>query len=480
MSNQNPIASNAVQRPIVTRFAPSPTGYLHIGGARTALFNWLLARGAGGKFLLRIEDTDRERSTPEATQAILRGLTWLGLDWDGEAISQFDRKDRHAEVAYEMLARGAAYKCFCTQDEIEAFRTQAKERGENTLFQSPWRDANSATHPDTTYVIRMRAPREGQMIVQDAVQGDVRFGNNQLDDMICLRSDGTPTYMLAVVVDDHDMGVSHVIRGDDHLNNAARQNMIYQAMGWDIPIWAHIPLIHGPDGKKLSKRHGAVGVEEYQTMGYPAAGMRNYLARLGWSHGNDEFFSSAQAKEWFGLDGIGRSAARLDFKKLENICGQHIAASEDAALLHEFEAFLKVLGHETLTDLQKTRLSEGMYCLKDRAKTLIELADKALFIMVSRPIFPDETSAASLSSVFIGILRELTLQLQDGNWDKENLERILTACAEHHGIGFGKLAAPLRAALAGSSVTPSVYDMMLVLGRDETIARLADVCILKP
>ena len=299
-------AQTQPKKPVVTRFAPSPTGYLHIGGGRTALFNWLFARGQGGTFLLRIEDTDRERSTPEATAAILRGLTWLGLDWDGDVVSQFARKDRHADVAREMLARGAAYKCFCSQDEIEAFRTAAEAAKRSTLFISPWRDADPATHPEAPFVIRMKAPHTGQTVIADAVQGSVTFKNDQLDDMVCLRSDGTPTYMLAVVVDDHDMGVTHVIRGDDHLANAARQTMIYQAMAWDVPVWAHIPLIHGPDGKKLSKRHGALGVEEYQVMGYPAAGVRNYLTRLGWSHGNDEFFTTDQAKDWFRLDGIGQ------------------------------------------------------------------------------------------------------------------------------------------------------------------------------
>ena len=311
--------------PIVTRFAPSPTGYLHIGGGRTALFNWLYARGRGGKFLLRIEDTDRERSTPEATAAILRGLTWLGLDWDGEVVSQFDRKDRHAQVAHEMLTLGTAYKCFSTKEEIDAFRAEAEAKDTYAVFQSPWRGANPASYPNLPYVIRMMAPRMGDTIIDDRVQGKVTFRNDQLDDMIVLRSDLTPTYMLAVVVDDHDMGVTHVIRGDDHLANAARQTMVYNGMGWKVPVWAHIPLIHGPDGKKLSKRHGALGVEEYQAMGYPAAGMRNYLTRLGWAHGDAEVFTSDEARAMFDLDGIGRAPARLDFKKLEHICGQHIA-----------------------------------------------------------------------------------------------------------------------------------------------------------
>ena len=459
---------------IVTRFAPSPTGYLHIGGARTALFNWLYARGRGGKFLLRIEDTDRERSTPEATAAILQGLTWLGLDWDGDVVSQFDRKDRHAEVAHEMLARGTAYKCFSTQEEIAIFRAEAEARGSYALFQSPWRDADPAGHPDAPYVIRMRAPRVGETVIADQVQGRVVIQNSTLDDMICLRSDATPTYMLAVVVDDHDMGVTHVIRGDDHLNNAARQTMVYQAMGWDVPVWAHIPLIHGPDGKKLSKRHGATGLEEYQAMGYPAAGMRNYLTRLGWAHGDAEIFTTAEAMRMFNLDGIGRAPARLDFKKLENTCGHHIAMTGDAALLHELEAFLVVSGHPTLTDHQRDLLAKAMYCLKDRAKTFPELLDKAHFIMESRPISPDEAAAKALDTVSRGILRILTPRLQNVRWNKETLELLLTDFAAENGIGFGKLAAPLRAALAGRTATPSVYDMMLVIGQHETIARLAD------
>ncbi len=467
-------ASHSPAKPVVTRFAPSPTGYLHIGGARTALFNWLYARGRGGKFLLRIEDTDRERSTPAATEAILRGLTWLGLDWDGDVVSQFDRKDRHAKVAHEMLARGSAYKCFSTTDEIAAFRAEAEARGSYAVFQSPWRDADPATYPDAPYVIRMRAPRTGETVIDDTVQGRVTFGNDQLDDMICLRSDSTPTYMLAVVVDDHDMGVTHVIRGDDHLNNAARQTMIYQAMGWDVPAWAHIPLIHGPDGKKLSKRHGAVGVEEYQAMGYPAAGMRNYLTRLGWAHGDDEFFTSAQAMEWFDLPAIGRAPARLDFKKLENLCGQHMAAADDAALLHELKAYLVASGKPALTATQESLMAKGLYALKDRAKTFPDLIDKAQFIMVSRPIDPDDAALKTLDPVSRGILSELTPRLRNANWTKAALEVILTEIATAHGLGFGKLAAPLRAALAGRTVSPSVYDMMLIIGQDETVARLTD------
>ncbi len=459
---------------VVTRFAPSPTGFLHIGGARTALFNWLFARGHGGKFLLRIEDTDRARSTPEATQAIIDGLDWLGLDHDGEIVSQFDRADRHRDVALEMLDKGQAYKCFSTQEEIEAFRESARAEKRSTLFRSPWRDADPASHPDAPYVIRLKAPLEGTTVIEDQVQGSVKIRNDQLDDMVLLRSDGTPVYMLAVVVDDHDMGVTHVIRGDDHLNNAARQMGIYAAMGWALPTYAHIPLIHGPDGKKLSKRHGALGVEEYRDMGYPAAGMRNYLARLGWSHGDDEFFTDAQAIEWFGFDGMGKSPARFDFKKLANICGQHIAATPDAALLQELLAFLEATGANRPADAKISLLESAMPVLKERAKTFPELIEKAEFIFASRPIRPDEKAAKSLDTVSIGILRELTPQLQNASWTRQDLEGELNAFAETREMKFGQLAGPLRAALAGRSSTPSVFDMMLVLGRDETLARLEE------
>ena len=461
----------------VTRFAPSPTGYLHIGGARTALFNWLYARGRGGKFLLRIEDTDRARSTPEATAAILKGLAWLGLDWDGEPISQFERADRHAEVAHAMLENGTAYKCFATQDEIEAFREAARAEGKSTLYQSPWRDAAPETHPDAPFVIRLRAPRDGETIIEDQVQGRVTIGNAQLDDMVLLRSDGTPTYMLAVVVDDHDMGVTHVIRGDDHLNNAARQSQIYHAMGWDLPIWAHIPLIHGPDGKKLSKRHGALGVEEYAAMGYPPAAMRNYLARLGWSHGDDELFTDAQATEWFDLGGIGKSPARLDFKKFENVCQWHIAQMEDAALLRDIETYLAAASQPALSQSQKDGLKSALYCTKDRAKSLPELLMKAAFVLNERPIKPDEKALGTLDNVSRGILKSLTAQLQNATWTREGLETLIGAVAEAHETKLGKLAAPLRAALSGQTVSPSVFDMMLVLGRDESIARLTDATV---
>ncbi|MEM9788329.1 MAG: glutamate--tRNA ligase, partial [Pseudomonadota bacterium] len=452
---------------VVTRFAPSPTGALHIGSARTALFNWLYARGRDGKFLLRIEDTDKARSTDENRQAILDGLTWLGLDWDGEPTSQAANAARHAEIARELLSKGAAYKCFSTQEEIEAFREKARSEKASTLFRSPWRDVAESDHPDAPHVIRIKAPRDGQTTLHDEVQGDVTWANDQLDDMVLLRSDGTPVYMLAVVVDDHDMGVTHVIRGDDHLANAFRQNMIYDAMGWPKPTLAHIPLIFGPDGKKLSKRHGATGAAEYRAMGYPAAGMRNYLARLGWSHGDDEFFTDAQAKDWFDLSGIGKSPARFDFKKLENLCGQQIAVADDAALLQELQQFLSVTGAPGLTETQIDGMVRGMYCLKERAKTFPELIEKAHFILTSRPIEPDEKSARNLDDVSRGILSELTPHLQNASWSRDALEQIVASVAEAHDMKLGKLAGPLRAALAGRAVTPSVFDMMLVLGQDE-------------
>lgn len=460
--------------PIVTRFAPSPTGALHIGGARTALFNWLFARGRGGKFLLRIEDTDKARSTPENRQAILDGMRWLGLDWDGDPISQSARAARHVEVAQALLAAGKAYKCFATPEEIDAFREAARAEGKSTLFRSPWRDAPEADHPDAPFAIRLRAPRDGAITLQDEVQGAITWQADQLDDLVLLRSDGTPVYMLAVVVDDHDMGVSHIIRGDDHMANAFRQQMIYDAMGWPAPVLAHIPLIFGPDGKKLSKRHGATGAAEYQAMGYPAAGMRNYLTRLGWSHGDDEFFTDAQARDWFDLKGIGKSPARFDFKKLENICGQHMAASEEGALLAELEAFCAATGAPRMTEGQGAQMRAALPFLKTSAKTFPQLLEKAHFIFASRPLDIDAKAQKNLADPFPRLLAELTPRLRDASWDRETLEGIVTATAEAHDMKMGKLAGPLRAALAGRAATPSVFDMMLVLGREESLLRIED------
>lgn len=453
---------------IVTRFAPSPTGYLHIGGARTALFNWLFARGRGGKFLLRIEDTDRARSTPEATEAILKGLEWLGLDWDDQPISQFARKDRHVEVAQEMLAKGKAYKCFSTTDEIAAWR----EANPRQPFQSPWRDATEL--PDAPFAIRLKAPSTGETVIADSVQGEVRVANDQLDDMVLLRSDETPTYMLAVVVDDHDMGVTHVIRGDDHLTNTARQIQIYDAMDWPRPVFAHIPLIHGEDGKKLSKRHGAVGLHEFAALGYPAVAMRNYLARLGWSHGDDELFDDVQAREWFDLAGIGRAPARLDFKKLEHVSGHHIGEMNDATLLAALEEFLSETGRDPLTQAQKDRLMPALTVLKQKARTLPQLVDQARFALIERPVDIDEKAAKALDSVSRGMLKSLTAAVQHASWTRDELEQAAKAIAEENGVGLGKLAGPLRAALAGRTATPSVFDMMTALGREESLARLHD------
>ena len=460
--------------PVVTRIAPSPTGFMHIGTARTALFSWLYARGRGGKFLLRIEDTDRARSTPEATQAILDGMTWLGLDWDGEAVSQFAQRERHAEVAHAMLEGGTAYKCFSTQEDIEAYREKARAEGGSTLFRSPWRDADPTTHPDAPFVIRVKAPRDGTTVIRDAVQGDVTIKNSELDDMVVLRSDGTPTYMLAVVVDDHDMGVTHVIRGDDHLNNAARQMVVYHAMGWPVPVWAHIPLIHGEDGKKLSKRHGALGVMDWAAEGFPAAAMRNYLARLGWSHGDDEFFTDAQALDWFDLSGIKKAPARLDPKKLTKLSGQHIAAMNDAEILTGLEGYFAAAGRSPLSTRDRSRIEAALPYLKSNARTFAELVEKAHFTLAERPLDKDEKARDALNSVSVGILNELTPHLQNATWSRDALEATLGEFAETHGMKFGTLAAPLRAALAGRTSSPSVYDMMMVLGQEETLARISE------
>ncbi len=466
--------------PVVTRFAPSPTGFLHIGGARTALFNWLYARHSGGAFHLRIEDTDRGRSTPEATEAIFEGLRWLGLDWDGPVVSQFDRQARHAKVAGEMLARRGAYRCYATREDIEAFREQARAEGRPPLFRSPWRDADPADAPDAPFVIRLRAPRDGETVVEDVVQGRVTFRNDALDDLILLRSDGTPTYMLAVVVDDHDMGVTHVIRGDDHLTNAARQTLIYQAMDWPVPIWAHIPLIHGPDGAKLSKRHGALGVEAYRDMGYPAEAMRNYLARLGWSHGDDEFFTTDQAIAWFDVDRIGKSPARFDLSKLENLSGQHIRATADAELMREVEQFLAATQRPPLTERQRDMMLLAMPGLKERSRTIPQILEMARFLLEDRPLSPDENAASHLDAVSRGMLNRLTSRLQHASWSTEVLEAAVRDFAEEESKGLGKLAQPIRVALSGRTVSPSVFDMMAILGRDETLARLSDAAIQPP
>jgi len=462
--------------PVVTRFAPSPTGYLHIGGARTALFNWLYARGRGGRFLLRIEDTDRARSTPEATEAIFAGLRWLGLDWDGDAVSQFARAPRHREVAEEMVARGTAYRCYATKEEVDAAREKARAEKRPLGFESPWRDADPATAPaGAPHVIRLKAPREGETRVADAVQGDVTWSNAQLDDLVLLRSDGGPTYMHAVVVDDHDMGVTHVIRGDDHLTNAARQTLIYRAMAWSCPVFAHLPLIHGPDGAKLSKRHGALGVEAYRDMGYLPAAMRNYLARLGWGHGDDEYFSDAQAIEWFDLDGIGRAPARFDFAKLEDLNGRHMRDSDDAALLSAITENFAAQHRPPIPPETAAKLLQAMPGLKTRAKTLNELVDHAYYIFASRPLAFDEKAQALLTSEARDILGKLTPLLDDvTEWTSATLEHKVRAFAEDEGLKLGKVAQPVRAALTGRATSPGVFDVLETLGKDECLARLRD------
>ncbi len=458
---------------IVTRFAPSPTGYLHIGGARTALFNWLYARANGGKFLLRIEDTDRERSTDEATRAIFESMRWLGLDWDGEANSQFARRDRHAEVAHILLNTNHAYKCYATKEEIDAFR--ASPEGKYSSFQSPWRDAGPATTPDAPFVIRLKAPREGILSIDDAVQGKVTWKNAEFDDMILLRSDGTPTYTLAVIVDDHDMGVNTIIRGDEHLINAGRQSLIYNALGWDIPTFAHIPLIYGDDGKKLSKRHGATGAQEFREMGYLAEAMRNYLARLGWSHGDDELFTTEQAIEWFDLKGVNKAPSRFDFKKLDNVSKYHIENVSDDVLIAGLQDYIGSQDREPLTDGELVKLKAVLPIVRERSKKLPDLLDKSRFVLGARPFAPDENEAKHLISVSNGILKRLTPLLANvTTWTKEELETLFRDFAETEGVGLGKIAQPMKVVLSGTTKSPSTFDMMVAIGKDETLARIND------
>ncbi|WP_407975609.1 glutamate--tRNA ligase [Brucella pseudogrignonensis] len=470
-----------MSKPVVTRFAPSPTGYLHIGGARTALFNWLYAKHTGGKMLLRIEDTDRERSTDAATAAILDGLNWLGLDWDGDAISQFERAPRHREVAEELVADGKAYYCYATPEELEEMREKARAEGRPPRYDGRWRDRDPSEAPaGVKPVIRIKAPREGETLVRDAVQGDVRFPNKDLDDFIILRSDGTPTYMHAVVVDDHDMGVTHIIRGDDHLTNAARQTVIYDAMDWEVPQMSHIPLIHGADGAKLSKRHGALGVDAYRAMGYLPEALRNYLVRLGWSHGDDEIMSTEQMIEWFDVTDINKGAARFDFQKLEAINGLYMRASDDKAL---FDALIAVLpeiegGKEleaSLDEKGRAQLLTAMPGLKDRAKTLVELADGAKFIFAKRPLVFDEKAASLLNDEGREVLKAALPHLESvSEWTVDALDAAVRAHAETVGLKLGKVAQPLRAALTGRATSPGVFDVLFVLGREESLARIKD------
>jgi glutamyl-tRNA synthetase len=466
---------------VVTRFAPSPTGFLHIGGGRTALFNWLFARGRAGKMLLRIEDTDRERSTKAAIDAILDGLRWLGIDWDGEPIFQFSRAARHREVAEQLLASGRAYRCYASVEELAEMREAARREGRSKLYDGRWRDRDaSEAPPEVKPVIRLRAPLTGETVVEDQVQGRVAWQNENLDDLVLLRSDGTPTYMLAVVVDDRDMGVTHVIRGDEHLTNAARQTQIYQALGWPVPMMAHIPLIHGPDGAKLSKRHGALGVDAYRAMGYLPAAMRNYLVRLGWSHGDQEIFSTDEMISAFDLAQIGRAPARFDFAKLESLNGHYIRSTQDAGLLAEVERLLPHIagGDEVqakLTPELRGRLLAAMPGLKERAKTLIELIDGARFLLADRPIAIDDKAQALLTGEARAMLGELQSELAVAEpWTAERIEQTVRSYAERAGRKLGAVAQPLRAALTGRTTSPGIFDVLTVLGKDESLARLGD------
>jgi glutamyl-tRNA synthetase len=458
----------------VLRFAPSPTGYLHIGGARTALFNWLYARHAGGKFLLRIEDTDRERSTPEAVAAIFNGLAWMGLDWDGEPTFQFARAMRHREVAAQMLAKGHAYRCYATAAELDEMRSAQKAKGLSVRYDGRWRNrAAGPEHHNLPYVVRLKAPQTGETSVHDVVQGTVTWANDSLDDMVLLRSDGTPTYMLAVVVDDFDMGVTHVIRGVDHLNNAARQLQIIQAMGWPVPVYGHVPLIHGADGAKLSKRHGALAVEAYRDMGYLPEAMRNYLLRLGWSHGDDEIIPTARAIELFTLEAIGRSAARFDLKKLDHINAHYMRDMDDGALADEALAFGRRLhpGRDFGT-ASRARLAAAMPLLKPRAKTLVELLEKAEFLFTDGVPSLDKAAAAALTPEARGWLRGLAPVLETGDWTVPALEARTRDFAAAENIKLGDIAQPLRAALTGRTASPPVFDILCVLGREESLTRI--------
>ncbi|GHA10726.1 glutamate--tRNA ligase [Devosia pacifica] len=464
---------------VVTRFAPSPTGYLHIGSARTALFNWAYARKTGGKMLLRVEDTDRERSTEPAIQAIYDGLSWLGLEWDGDPVLQFGRASRHAEIAEELLASGHAYRCYCSQEELAQMRETARAEGRAPRYNGYWRDRDPSEAPEGVKpVIRIKAPQQGEIVVNDSVQGKVVFQSEHLDDFIILRSDGTPTYMLAVVVDDHDMGVTHIIRGDDHLTNAARQIVIYRAMGWQVPGMAHIPLIHGADGAKLSKRHGALGVKAYREMGYLPEAMRNYLARLGWSHEDDELFSSEQMIEWFDLDGLNKGAARFDFVKLENINGHYIRQSQPDYLYEVMVSTAEEVGraedHAGLLANKETVLS-ALPELQPRAKTVLELIDLAQFIYVERPLTVDAAAQKHLGDDSRSLLADAVDVLKGLNeWSVESIDGSMRTLAEQKGLKLGKIAQPLRAALTGRTVSPGIFEVMVLIGREESLARLSD------
>jgi glutamyl-tRNA synthetase len=463
---------------VVTRFAPSPTGFLHIGGARTALFNWLFARHHGGRYLLRIEDTDRVRSTPEAIQAILDGLQWLGLDWDGKEIYQSANQPRHATVVDDLLERNLAYRCYTTPEELAEMRQAARAEGRPPRYDGRWRDRDPAEAPaGVKPAIRLKAPQQGETVIRDLVQGEVRIANDQLDDMVLMRGDGTPTYMHSVVVDDHDMGITHIVRGVDHLTNAARQTLLYQALDWDVPKFAHVPLIHGPDGAKLSKRHGALGVEAYRDMGYLPEAMRNYLLRLGWAHGDEETISTVQAIEWFNLDAIGRSPARFDFNKLENLNGHYIREADDSRLVELILPRLATELSQQIDESSHAILLAGMGGLKQRANTLLELAENSLFYLRA-PTYPlkIEKAAKLLTGDGTALVQEVTALFGAlDTWDADALEDIVRTYAESKGLGLGKVAQPLRAALTGSNISPGIFEIMVVLGREKSLARLSAV-----
>lgn len=465
-----------MNKAVVTRFAPSPTGFLHIGGARTALFNWLFARHHGGKFLLRVEDTDRARSTDAAVAAIFDGLEWLGLAGDEPAVFQFERTPRHAEVAHQLLSAGHAYKCFATQEELAELREQQRAAKQPLRYDGRWRDRDPSEAPEgAPFVIRIKAPREGETVIEDAVQGRVVVQNVELDDMILLRSDGTPTYMLAVVVDDHDMGVTHVIRGDDHLNNAFRQLTIIKAMGWEEPVYAHIPLIHGADGAKLSKRHGALGVDAYRDeMGMLPEAVLNYLLRLGWGHGDEEIIPIDRAIMLFDIDGVGRSPSRFDIKKLENLNGHYLREADDARLAALVAPRIEAWSGMTLGDADLALLGQAMPQLKPRAKTLVEIAEGAQFLFKSVPLDFDEKASALLDEPARALLAKTADALQPvQSWTVEAIEDAIRCVAEDAGLGLGKVAQPLRAALTGRTVSPGIFDVLFLLGKEESLERLA-------
>lgn len=461
---------------VVTRFAPSPTGFLHIGGARTALFNWLYAKRHGGKFMLRIEDTDRKRSTQPAVDAILEGLRWLELDWDDEPVFQLSQIDRHVEVVEAMLASGHAYKCYATNEELADLRTTAQAENKRFLYDGRWRDRDSSEAPEGVKpAIRLKAPQEGETVINDLVQGEVRVANAELDDMVLLRADGTPTYMLAVVVDDHDMGITHVIRGDDHLNNAFRQVQVFNAMGWDLPKFAHIPLIHGADGAKLSKRHGALGVEAYRDMGLLPAAIRNYLLRLGWSHGDLEIISTNEAIKLFDLEGVGRSPSRFDMTKLENTNSQYMREADADMLLEAIDPILAEKLSRPLKTHEAQRLAAGMPSLQQRAKTLLDLAVGAEIFMDEAPfsrspkaekLLQHEGAAANLATATAALDA-----IPNEDWNEDAIQDALRAAAEAADIKLGKLAQPLRAAMTGSDASPSLFEVAAILGSEETLRR---------